>query len=106
MDDMDILRLVDGQAADSYWRQWAGLPLRFARKAALNTPDHWKTFGSRGSLLTNGPRNASNPANALLNYLYAILEGETRKGMITPGWIPAAACCTQIGHRRTLWCTT
>jgi hypothetical protein len=40
-------------------------------------PDHWRTFGQRASLLTGGPRTATNPANALLNYLYALLSAET-----------------------------
>lgn len=33
-------------------------------------------FGTRSSPLTGAPRLAANPANALLNYLYALLEGE------------------------------
>jgi hypothetical protein len=39
-------------------------------------PGHWRTFGSRTSPLTGGPRLAGNPAKAVLNYLYAFLEGE------------------------------
>ncbi len=34
-------------------------------------------FGQRASLLTGGPRLATNPAGAVLNYLYALLESET-----------------------------
>ena len=40
-------------------------------------PEHWRSFGQRQSLLANGPRSASNPANAILNYLYSLLEAET-----------------------------
>ena len=40
-------------------------------------PEHWRTFGQRASLITGGPRTATNPANATLNYLYALLEAET-----------------------------
>jgi CRISPR-associated protein Cas1 len=39
-------------------------------------PEHGLTFGQRISLLTGGPRTATNPANAILNYLYALLEAE------------------------------
>jgi hypothetical protein len=39
-------------------------------------PEHWRTVGGRTSPLTGGPRLAANPVNALLNYLYAVLEGE------------------------------
>lgn len=35
------------------------------------------TFGTRKSVLTGSPRLATNPANALLNYLYAVLESES-----------------------------
>jgi hypothetical protein len=41
-------------------------------------PDHWRTFGTRVSPLTGSPRLAVNPPNAMLNYLYALLEAETR----------------------------
>ena len=40
-------------------------------------PDHWTTFGTRGSTFGTGGRLAINPANAILNYLYALLEAET-----------------------------
>ena len=35
-----------------------------------------RTVGTRGSPLAAGPRLAVNPANAILNYVYAILGGE------------------------------
>jgi hypothetical protein len=40
-------------------------------------PEHWRSFGKRHSPLSNGPRLACNPPNAILNYLYALLEAET-----------------------------
>jgi hypothetical protein len=45
-------------------------------------------FVQRISPLTSSPRNAANPANALLNYLYAILEAETRIACLTVGLDP------------------
>jgi hypothetical protein len=41
-------------------------------------PDHWRIFGTRKSPLTGSPRVAANPPNAILNYLYALLESEAR----------------------------
>lgn len=41
-------------------------------------PEHWRNFGARTSPLTGSPRVAANPANAILNYLYALLESEAR----------------------------
>jgi hypothetical protein len=42
----------------------------------------------RGSFLTSSPRLAIKPANAILNYLYAILEAETRLACLTLGLDP------------------
>jgi hypothetical protein len=55
---------------------WAPVPLRFARSDVDRVPAHWRTVGARASALTGNPRLATNPANALLNYLYALLEAE------------------------------
>jgi len=52
-------------------------PIRFSKVDLRRVPDHWLTFGSRVSPLSASPRLAVNPANAILNYLYAILESET-----------------------------
>jgi len=46
--------------------------LNFSKADAARIPEHWKRFGSRVSPLTNSPRLAVNPANAILNYLYAV----------------------------------
>ncbi len=72
----DELRLAEAQAAAAYWSAWSPVPVTFARRDADRVPSHWRTFGARTSPLTGSPRLAGNPANALLNYLYAILEGE------------------------------
>jgi hypothetical protein len=46
-------------------------------------------FGTRSSILTASPRKATSPANALLNYLYAILESESRLAALSVGCDPA-----------------
>ncbi len=48
----------------------------FPHNDLRRVPEHWRTFGTRHSLLTGSPRLAVNPPNALLNYLYAVLESE------------------------------
>ena len=72
----DELRLAEAQAAAAYWSAWSPVRVTFARRDADRVAPHWRTFGSRSSPLTGNPRLAGNPANAILNYLYAILEGE------------------------------
>jgi len=71
----EVLR-AESEAADAYWSAWSGLPIPFATRAASDLPEHWLTVGLRRSLLSRGPRLATNPAGAILNYLYALLEAE------------------------------
>ena len=44
----------------------------------VRVPEHWQKFGARMSPITGSPRLAVNPPNAVLNYLYAVLEAEAR----------------------------
>ncbi|MDP9356874.1 MAG: CRISPR-associated endonuclease Cas1, partial [Chloroflexota bacterium] len=85
---VEQLRLAESQAASAYWGAWASVPIRFARKDADRVPEHWRTFGTRSSPLTASPRSAGNPANAILNYLYAILEAEARIALLSIGLDP------------------
>lgn len=85
---IDGLRTIEAQAAATYWLAWAHIPVRFARKAIARVPEHWQTVGTRSSPLTGSPRTAANPANAILNYLYAIAEAETRIALLTVGLDP------------------
>lgn len=71
-------RRCEAHAALTYWRGWQRLPVVFAPADLRQIPEHWQAFGSRLSPLTKSPRLAVNPANAILNYLYAILEAEAR----------------------------
>lgn len=77
---------AEAKAAEAYWEAWSSVRMEFARRDRV--PDHWRTFASRRSLLTLGPRAASNPLNAILNYLYTLLEVETRFALIARGLDP------------------
>lgn len=72
----DDVRTAESMAAAAYWSALSPASVRFARRDAEAVPAHWRTLGARTSPLTGSPRLAGNPGNALLNYLYAILEGE------------------------------
>jgi CRISPR-associated endonuclease Cas1 len=74
--DIDALRSIEGRAAAIYWECFAPLRFQLARRDEAQVPTHWRTFGSRRSELGHTPYHATNPANALLNYLYAVLETE------------------------------
>jgi CRISPR-associated endonuclease Cas1 len=72
----DEVRQAEAMAAAAYWSSLAPVPVRFARRDSGRVPAHWLSIGARSSPLTGAPRLATNPANAVLNYAYALLEGE------------------------------
>ena len=83
------VRQIEPLAARAYWRAWRRVPVRFDAQDAKRRPRHWRHFGSRISPLTDpSPRKAVNPANALLNYIYAILEAEARIAALAVGLDP------------------
>jgi CRISPR-associated endonuclease Cas1 len=85
---IDKIRCLESHAAKLYWRAWREVPVNFPKLDLRRVPDHWKQFGTRESPLTNSPRLATNPPNAILNYLYAILESEARLGAAALGLDP------------------
>jgi CRISPR-associated endonuclease Cas1 len=85
---IDAVRLIESQAAKAYWSAWRNMPVTFPKKDLPRMPSHWLTFGTRISALTGSPRLATNPVNAILNYLYALLESETRLAAATLGLDP------------------
>jgi CRISPR/Cas system-associated endonuclease Cas1 len=87
------IRLVESRAAGAYWATWRNLPINFPRKDQPRVPEHWHTFGTRVSPLTRSPRLAVNPPNAILNYLYALLESESRLAAATLGLDPGIGLC-------------
>lgn len=84
----DEIRRYEAHAALAYWKAWHELPVLFPQADLRRVPEHWRTFGSRLSPLTKSPRLAVNPPNAILNYLYAILEAEARLAISELGLDP------------------
>jgi CRISPR-associated endonuclease Cas1 len=82
------IRLLEAQAALAYWSAWRAVPIVYPKNDIRRVPDHWRTFGTRVSPLTGSPRLAVNPPNAMLNYLYALLESETRLAAAAMGLDP------------------
>src|SRR5436309_1413339 len=82
------LRQIESQAAAAYWASWRDLPITFPKNDLNRVPDHWRVFGTRKSPLSGSPRLAASPANAMLNYLYAVLESEARLAAAALGLDP------------------
>ncbi len=76
-DSLPRLLSAEAEAARVYWQAWAAVPVRFTGKDQQIVPEHWCSFAGRHSPVTASPQRASNPANAILNFLYALLGAET-----------------------------
>ncbi len=82
------MMIFEAQASAGYWNTWKNISVNFATRDQKNLPDHWVIFNKRASDFGNRPRKATNPANAMLNYLYAILKGETTTALQAIGLDP------------------
>jgi CRISPR-associated protein Cas1 len=85
---IESVRLVEAHAAKAYWSAFTDVPVQFPKSDLARVPAHWRTFGARQSPLTGSPRRAVSPANTMLNYLYAILEAESRLAIAAMGLDP------------------
>src|SRR6267378_807974 len=94
------IRQCESLGAKAYWSAWRDIPVAFPRNELRRVPRHWQIFGTRESPLTNSPRLAVNPANAILNYLYAILEAEARLAATALGLDPGLGVLHLDGRTR------
>jgi CRISPR-associated endonuclease Cas1 len=85
---IEDVRICEAQAAALYWNAWRTVPIRLRGRDLARMPAHWARYGSRASILTGAPRAATNPVNALLNYLYSLLESESRLALLGVGLDP------------------
>jgi CRISPR-associated endonuclease Cas1 len=80
---LDGVRLYEARAANMYFAAWRGLHLKLDASAQKRWPEPWKTVSERRSPLTRwmSPRQAVNPAQAMLNFAYSMLESQTRQAL-------------------------
>ncbi|MBI76057.1 MAG: CRISPR-associated endonuclease Cas1 [Oceanicaulis sp.] len=82
---------LEGKAAAAYFAAWSTIPIRWKDLDKYPVPEDWLTFTSRSALRakkvpTN--RRATHPVNAMLNYLYGMLEIRARIQVIADGFEP------------------
>jgi len=94
---LESVLAIEAKAASAYWSAWSELPIQYPRTDIARVPDHWQVFGALVSPLTGSPRSAVNPPNAVLNYLYAMLEAEARLAAAELGLDPGLG----VLHRDT-----
>jgi CRISPR-associated endonuclease Cas1 len=87
---LEEMRQFEASAARWYWSAWAGVGIEFVRKDSTRVPENWLRFEGRRSAINPGrsPRYASDPVNAMLNYLYRLLEIEGKLASLAVGLDP------------------
>jgi CRISP-associated protein Cas1 len=89
--DIERLRGIEGSAGKAYFSGWRGVPLYWVANKRRPIPTEWHHIGPRSSDLaekTSKNRNATHPINAMLNYAYAVLEGQVRIQTVSDGYDP------------------
>jgi CRISPR-associated endonuclease Cas1 len=81
VETIDELRQLEASAAALYFGAWSGraeCAPTFASKDRRRIPPHWSRYEGRRSVLASAASNrkAERPVNAMLNYLYALVEAE------------------------------
>ena len=86
---LEEIRHVEAVAANVYWNAWGEIEVPFVRKDVPRVAEHWRSFDGRRSAVNVGTsRSATDPANALLNYCYRLLEAEGRLACLAVGLDP------------------
>ena len=99
----DTIRLLESQAGAFYWAAWRSVQIQFPRQDLPRVPEHWRTFQARRSPISGSARVAANPVNAILNYLYAIVEAEARLAATILGLDPGLGFLhADAAHRDSL----
>jgi CRISPR-associated endonuclease Cas1 len=88
LQSVEMLRTYEGRTAHAYFSAWGGWPLRWSKGDARKVPPHWRTARDRSSpvLAHRHARHAVDPLNAMLNYSYALLEGQCRQALASLGF--------------------
>jgi CRISPR-associated endonuclease Cas1 len=78
---IEELRQLEASAAALYFGSWSGRPEcapSFASRDRPRIPPHWSRYEGRRSVLASAASNrkAERPVNALLNYVYSLVEAQ------------------------------
>ncbi len=81
------IRGIEGAAAAAYFEAWMGLRLRWKASDSRRVPPYWLAVRERYSPISpRSNRKAIDPANAVLNYAYGVLEGQCRRTLAAYGF--------------------
>jgi hypothetical protein len=88
--ETDVSRLLAAEARAGliYWKLWKDVPVRFARRNPRRFGPTGRSLPGRTDLWLTFGRRATTPGNAVLNYLYALLECEMTVALLAAGLDP------------------
>jgi CRISPR-associated protein Cas1 len=84
---IDELIVIEARAALAYWANWS-FTLKHRKR---NWPSRWTLFAYRASLISAGPRHATHPVNAILNYAYSVATAQVTRCLIAIGFDSTAS---------------
>ena len=79
---VDEVVRIEGRAALEYWSNWR-FELKYKKRS---WPSQWTRFEYRASLISGGPRHATHPVNAVLNYAYSVAAAQLTRSLIAFGF--------------------
>jgi len=86
--DIGLLRLFEAKLGLIYWNSFVGIPLRWIKGNRKRIPPHWRVVSERSSSLASNrsAMHATNPFHAVVNYAYAILQGQINQELVSQGF--------------------
>ena len=78
---VDELFVIEARAALEYWDNWS-FTLKHRKR---NWPPRWTLFTYRASQISGGPRHATHPVNAILNYAYSAAAAQVTRALVAVG---------------------
>lgn len=86
--DFTGLRMAEAVAAQLYFVVWRKLRLKWKTNKKHPIPVDWHYYSQRNSLAGNQNEQAIHPVNAMLNYVYRVLESQVLIAAIAAGFDP------------------
>ncbi len=101
MRSLDDIMLLEAKAAQYYWSAWRhSVHVPYSPHDMLWLPSHWALYQNRESPLSPNARNAVDPINAMLNYVYSLAESEARSACHIAGLDPGLGVLHGEGDSR------
>ncbi len=101
--NLSALLSIEGNIAQTYFRYWHTLEIRWKGLTRKPIPPEWHKVSSRIGRTGSCNQYATHPMNAILNYAYGVLENQVRIYILIVGADPTIGCIhSNSGDRPSL----